>query len=467
MTPDLPQSLADSGTDFSRRLKAREVQVGVIGMGMIGLVSATLAATSGVRVRGFDVNPARSEAIKAGALTFEYRQDLERVLKSGDLKLVASAQEAVENSDIVIICVSTSVDALGAPDTSAVVKASTEVGRHLRKGSIMVYESTLPLGTARKMMAMIESMRGFRVGVDFGLAVCPERYNQLDPAQPHIVRGCKDGCIGIAQIPRVFGCSDPSTSEIVRAYYSFLLVSPPRFLSSPEAAEATKIIENTFRMVNIAFANEASRILLANGLDPFEVIEAASKKPFGFLAHYPGPGVGGECIPVVSKYLVDAGKKVGAASDLVQAASIVNDEMPRVFIEELRQGLREAGKPLKGATIGLMGVAFRRNTDDVRLSPTMVFASLLEKEGARVLAHDPYVKKSSLRQGTLEEVAEGADALVLLTDHDAYKDADLRSLASRMKPRAVFVDTRHFYPVTRVREAGLIYRGWAAKDRKE
>ena len=420
--------------------------LGVIGLGYVGLPLAVEAGQAGIRVLGFDVNEAVADLVNAGD---SHIQDVpaEHVatLRNSNLLEATTDMARLTECDVISICVPTPLSKTRDPDVSYILAASESVAAGLRKGQLVVLESTTYPGTTREVMLPALEATGLRVGEDFHLCFSPER---VDPGNP---------TWHTKNTPKVIGgITAECTAAGVAFYEAFLDTLVP--VSSTEAAEMAKILENTFRAVNIGLVNETALIAERLGVDVWEVIDAAATKPFGFMKFTPGPGLGGHCIPVDPHYLSWKMRTLNYKTRFIELASEINSEMPYFVVDKVREALNRQRKAVNGASVLLLGVAYKRDIDDVRESPALDVLKLLVEDGASVSYHDPFVPELRDEGADLESVelsdsalAE-ADAVVILTDHSAFDYGRIVREA-----RAV-VDARHVAP----RPAGA-GPGWIVK----
>jgi UDP-N-acetyl-D-glucosamine dehydrogenase len=414
------------------KIESREARVGVVGLGYVGLPLAVEFADAGFSVLGFEAAAEKVEALQQGR---SYVRDVpdEQVataVRAGRLTGTLDFDRLSE-VDAICICVPTPLGKTGDPDVSFIMAATESIQRTIREGQLVVLESTTYPGTTRELLlpALTDDGR-LRVGVDFFLSFSPER---VDPSNP---------VWKITNTPKVVGGITAECARVTEALYS-TVIEHVIIVSSTEAAELTKLLENTFRSVNIALANEMAVVCDKLGVDVWEVITAAATKPFGFMKFTPGPGLGGHCIPVDPHYLSWKMKTLDYKTRLIELASEINAEMPRYVTEKAAALLNEHGKPVKGSNIVVIGVAYKRDTDDTRESPALDIIQLLAEKGAQVEYHDPLVP--SLRHEGQdmdsvplnEQLLDAADVIVIVTDH-AVVDYEL----IRRSGRPV-VDTRN------------------------
>ena len=411
---------------------SRHPLLGVVGLGYVGLPLAAAAVSRGVRVIGFDVVQGVVDGVNAGR---SHIQDLSsaEVADAGRRGLLEATTDMsrLGRCDAVAICVPTPLSRTRDPDISHILAATEAVAATLARGQLIVLESTTYPGTTREVVLPILRESGLEPGEDFFLCFSPER---VDPGN----KVWKTG-----NTPKIIGGITPACTEAGAAFYG-RFVEEMVAVSSAEAAELAKILENAYRAVNIGLVNEMAIIADRLGLDIWEVIEAAATKPFGFMKFTPGPGLGGHCLPVDPHYLSWKMRTMDYRTRFIDMASEINAEMPTFVVGKVREALNGAGKPVNGSRILLLGVAYKKDVDDVRESPAMAILDLLERDGAEVGYHDPHVPQWPTRDGrTLQSVPLGddllrdADAVVIVTDHSRF-DAERIFELSR-----VLVDARN------------------------
>lgn len=408
--------------------------LGVIGLGYVGLPLAVEAGQAGIDVIGFDVKQSVADLVNDGQ---SHIQDVppEHVakLRADGVLEATTDMSRLSECDVVSICVPTPLSKTRDPDVSYILAASESVAAGLRKGQLVVLESTTYPGTTREVMLPALEATGLQVGTDFHLCFSPER---VDPG---------NATWHTKNTPKVIGGITPEcTAAGVAFYENFLDTMVP--VSSSEAAEMTKILENTFRAVNIGLVNETALIAERLGVDVWEVIDAAATKPFGFMKFTPGPGLGGHCIPVDPHYLSWKMRTLNYKTRFIELASEINSEMPYFVVDKVREALNRQRKAVNGATVLLLGVAYKRDIDDVRESPALDVLKLLLEDGASVSYHDPFVSELHEEGVDLESIdltdaaLTGADAVVILTDHS---DFDYERV---VRESEVLVDARHVAP---------------------
>jgi UDP-N-acetyl-D-glucosamine dehydrogenase len=402
------------GDDLERKIRDRSAQLGVIGLGYVGLPLAVEMAQKGFRVTGIDIDGSKVESVNAG---ISYILDVpnESLRAAVDSRTIRATQSfaAVESLDTISICVPTPLRKTKDPDLSYILAAVEAVHNHLRPGKLIILESTTYPGTTREIVLPILGKSGLKAGRDFFLAFSPER---VDPGNKAFTT---------RNIPKVIGGITPRCTALASLLYQqFLDCTVP--VSSPESAEMVKLLENTFRSVNIALANEMARMCRKFGINVWEVIDAAKTKPFGFMPFYPGPGLGGHCIPVDPYYLAWKAKMNGFEPRLIELAAVINNEMPAFTINWIADALNKNKKSLNGSHILALGIAYKRDTNDTRESPSLDVVKGLQEKGAIVSYSDPHVPFIKLEDKKMKstsitpEVLNSMDCAVILTDHSAF-----------------------------------------------
>ena len=418
---------------FDDRIAQRTATIGIVGLGYAGLPLALAFAEAGFDVTGIDLNERRVRAVQ------EHRSYLvdvpEERYKGLDGELTATADyAAVRELDALTICVPTPLSKTRTPDLNYIVSAAESVGSNIKPGQLIVLQSTTHPGTTEEVvLPILEERSGGKVGKDFFLGYAPER---VDPGNEHFT---------IKNTPKlVAGVTEECLRRTALLYETIVDTVQP--VSSPMVAETAKLHENTFRAVNIALANELALMCDRLGISPWEVIEAASSKPFGFLPHYPGPGLGGDCIPVVPHFLAWRLREYGYSARLIEAAHEINASMPLYVVQKISDALNDAGRPINGSRLLLLGMAYKADVHDTRESPSLEIMRQLIQRGADVRYCDPWVGEVDLDGQThssvewaTDEVA-GADCVVVLTPHTRFSDEPLWEHAK------LVVDTRHVVP---------------------
>jgi len=423
------------------KLQARTATVGVIGLGYVGLPLALLFEESGFPVIGFDVDPEKTRALSEGRSYIRHIGP-EKVAKAFASGRIAATTDfdRIAGCDAIIVCVPTPLGEHREPDLSFIRITAEEIGKRLKQGQIVILESTTYPGTTREVLLPRLEASGLKCGIDFFLAFSPERE---DPGNEKY---------NTKTIPKVVGGIDPDSQRVAVALYAAAVetVVP---VSSPEVAEAAKLLENIFRAVNIALANEMKIVLDRMGIDVWEVIEAAKSKPFGFMPFYPGPGLGGHCIPLDPFYLTWKAAEHGVWARFIELAGEINTSMPKYVVTRTMMALNEYGKSMRGSKILVLGLSYKADIDDDRESPSFEIIELLQEYGAEVQYCDPYVpvarpgRKHDLGLRSVpceaEEFAK-YDAIILSTPHRQFREASLYSGAR------LIIDTRNAVPRERV-----------------
>ncbi len=406
--------------DLLNKIKSQTANIGVIGLGYVGLPLAVEKAKAGFVVLGFDVQCEKVDMVNRGEnyIGDIVPQDLKDLVSSGHLSATCDFDRLIE-CDVVAICVPTPLDKFKQPDLSYIVNSAKEISKRMHKDMLVVLESTTYPGTTEEVVKPILEESGLKVGKDFHLAFSPER---VDPGNLRYKTH---------NTPKVVGGCTPECTEIARTLYSIVLGADVFTVSSPKEAEATKILENTFRIVNCALANEMAIVYDKMGINVWEVIAAASTKPFGFIPFYPGPGVGGHCIPLDPFYLTYKAREYDYHTKLIELAGEINDGMPNYVVERLMDILNEHGKALSRSKIMLLGIAYKGDIDDLRESPALKVWEELEKKHAQVVFHDPYCKTACWKGKEVasvelsEEEIKSCDAVVITTLHTKNVDYQL------------------------------------------
>lgn len=405
-------------SELKQRIEQHDSLLGVIGLGYVGLPLISAFFRKGFRVMGFDVDQRKVEQLSAGRSYIKHIDSAEvsEWKESGRFEATADVSRLAE-PDVLLICVPTPLNDSRDPDLTYVEETTQAIAATLRPGQLIILESTTYPTTTRDVMLPILAESGLQVGTDFFLAYSPERE---DPGNPDYTA---------AGIPKVVGGHDPASLDLATALYSQAIVKVVP-VSSCEVAEACKILENTYRAVNIALVNELKTLFDRMGIDVWEVINAAKTKPFGFQAFYPGPGLGGHCIPIDPFYLTWLARKQGLATRFIELAGEVNSRMPEYVITRLAEFLNERSKPIKGSKILLLGVAYKKDVDDPRESPSFVLMEELLRRGADLSYNDPHVPHlPKMRHHDLPEmesveltpeVLAAQDCVLIATDHSAY-----------------------------------------------
>lgn len=417
--------------------------VAVVGLGYVGLPLAVRASERGYRVIGYDTNTEKIALLKAGKSPIE-----DTFLKENIARFPFDATNESKKlalADIILICVPTPVDESFYPDLEPVISASELIAAHAKKGALVVLESTVNPGVSEEIVRPIFEKAGYKIGTDLYLAHCPERINPGDTKW------------NVTNIPRVVGSFDAKGLALAYDFYSSIVDGEIRKMKSIREAEAVKIVENSFRDINIAFVNELARSFDVLNIDVKDVILGAATKPFAFMAHYPSCGVGGHCIPVDPYYLIERAKQSGFDHKFLKIAREINNSMPAYTVELLQDALNTVKLPLNGTKVGVLGLSYKANIDDVRESPAFKVIKHLEKHGAKVETFDPHVKKRSSVK-SLEALLKKSTALVLVTDHAEFKDTLTPALLKKHGIK-VIIDGKNCLDKVAFSKSGIIYKG--------
>lgn len=398
------------------KIRSRKAVVGVIGLGYVGLPLGMAFAEQGFQTVGLDVDPTKVDSITRGESYIQHISSgpLSRLTGDGRLRATTDFSQAAV-CDALIICVPTPLSDAREPNLDYVRAAGKAIAPHLGNGQIVVLESTTYPGTTEEVLLPILEERGHRAGIDFHLAFSPERE---DPNNLSFTT---------TRIPKLVGGCTPACLDVAVALYGSVIekVIP---VSSPRVAELAKLLENIFRCVNIALVNELKMLCDRMDLDVWEVIDAAATKPFGFMPFYPGPGLGGHCIPVDPFYLTWKARHFDFSTRFIELAGEINTTMPYYVVQRTIEALNGKGRSVQGSNLLVLGVAYKKDVDDMRESPAVRVMELLEKKGARLSFHDPYVARAESHKSPgkawdrvelTDEILAGADAVLILTDHSS------------------------------------------------
>jgi UDP-N-acetyl-D-glucosamine dehydrogenase len=424
--------------DLLKKIDSREAVIAVIGMGYVGLPLAVEFAEEGYRVIGVELSERKVDSLNRGESYIpDVPTELVHELSEKGLLSATTDYSVITDVDVISICVPTPLRKTKDPDMSYIIAASNEIAKYAQPGTLIVLESTTYPGTTDELITPRIAHNGFEVGEDVFICFSPER---IDPG---------NAVYGVRNTPKIMGGATPHCSELGVALYSQIIdeVVP---VSSTRAAEMVKLLENTFRAVNIALVNEIALMCDRLDVNVWEVIDAASTKPYGFMTHYPGPGLGGHCIPIDPLYLSWKMKTLNYNARFIELATEVNSSMPLYVVEKVIDALNEARKPVNGSKILVLGVAYKPNIDDSRESPAIDIIGLLQERGGEITYHDPYIA-SLVHEGVdmestplTEEGVREADCVVIITNHAVFDYAWLGETAS------IIVDTRN--AMTNIRE---------------
>ncbi|MEC1719151.1 nucleotide sugar dehydrogenase [Schinkia azotoformans] len=415
MTVLSSKDLSTLAESLIEKFQNKTAIIGVVGLGYVGLPLAVEKAKAGFHVIGFDVQEKRTDMVNNGInfIGDVVDDDLRKIVQDKRLKATTD-YSLISEVDAVAICVPTPLDMYQQPDTSYVEASTKEISKYIKPGMLVVLESTTYPGTTEELVRPILEGSGLRCGEDFFLAYSPER---VDPGNKHFKT---------KNTPKVVGGVTNDCTKVAASLYRSVLEGEVHEVSSPAVAEMEKIYENTFRHVNIALANEMAILCNKMGIDVWEVIDAAKTKPYGFMPFYPGPGLGGHCIPIDPFYLTWKAREYNYHTKFIELAGEINNSMPDFVVSKLMTILNKERKSLNGAKILVLGVAYKRDIDDVRESPVLNILTQLENAGANYQVADPYVAKFDLNNEIVETVAineemlKNADVVLITTDHTAF-----------------------------------------------
>lgn len=418
--------------ELIEKIKSKEAHIGIIGLGYVGLPLVMEFCKAGFRVTGFDIDPEKVALLKRGKSYIKHMSE-SRLLECLPLFSPTTDFSKLAETDCVIICVPTPLNKYREPDMSFVFNTTKTIAQYLRKGQLIVLESTTYPGTTDEDMRPMLEETGLKAGKDFYLAFSPERE---DPNN-------KD--FSTSTIPKVVGGYTENCLTVAKALYDSVVVKTVP-VSSTRVAEATKLLENIYRSVNIALVNELKMLFDRMGIDIWEVIEATKTKPFGFHAFYPGPGLGGHCIPIDPFYLTWKAREYEFSTRFIELAGEINTHMPYYVIQKTLEALNKNSKSIKGAKVLILGLAYKKNVDDPRESPSLKLIELLQEMGAEVDYHDPYIprppkmRKYKLEKSSVPLTADTLkkyDCVVIATDHADYDPEFI------LKNSRIIVDTRN------------------------
>jgi len=405
---------AEIRAQLVRQIEARTARIAVIGLGYVGLPLAVEFAHAGFAVAGVDIDEQKIRTInEGGSYVRDVKAEAVAEMLAGGRLQATSDYSCLADADIIIVCVPTPLRKTKDPDISYILDAAGQIREHLRPGRLIVLESTTYPGTTDEVLLPLFEQGGLQLDRDFLLAFSPER---VDPGNPKF---------NTRNIPKLIGGVSAASGEVAALAYS-QIVAEVHLVSSARVAETAKLLENTFRSVNIALVNEIAQLCHALQVDVWEVIEAAATKPFGFMPFFPGPGIGGHCIPLDPQYLFWKGRMHGFEARFIGLADVTNSAMPAYVVSLISDALNGQHKCVKGASILLLGIAYKRDVGDVRESPALEIIDLLERKGARVTYCDPHVpslqlgKELRTAQACDEQTIRAADCVVIVTNHSAF-----------------------------------------------
>ncbi|MEO7904785.1 MAG: nucleotide sugar dehydrogenase [Candidatus Saccharimonadales bacterium] len=418
--------------------------IAVVGLGYVGLPLALLATNKKFTVFGLDIDQRKIDSL---ATKKSYIDDVSDEAISSSYAIFSNDFKYIEQADAVIVCVPTPVTHDKQPDLGPVKGAITSIAPYLKDGVLLVIESTINPGVCDDIvLPLVEELTGKKVGQDIYLAHCPERINPGDPKW------------NVSNINRVVGANTQVELDLAVELYAELIDGQIKPMGSLKEAEAVKVVENSFRDINIAFVNELAMSFHKLGINLENVIDGAATKPFAFMPHHPGAGVGGHCIPVDPYYLIEYAHSYGFEHEFLRLARSINEGMPQFTVDLLAEALNEIELPLKGTNVTLLGLSYKSNVGDARESPAYVIKELLEIAGAKLTIYDPYITDGSTVT-SIDESLVGADAVLLATGHDAFKSIGADLL--KQHNIRVLVDGRNIFRAHKAdfNENGIVYKG--------
>ncbi|MDD2766413.1 MAG: nucleotide sugar dehydrogenase [Candidatus Moranbacteria bacterium] len=417
--------------------------VAVIGLGYVGLPLAVRSQERGYTVIGFDLNKEKIKTLQSGKHIWKDAY-LEANIPKYPFRATSDPSD-IAPADIHIICVPTPVDSAHHPDLGPVIGACEIVATQAKKGALVVLESTVNPYVSEEVVRPIFEQHGFVIGKDIFISHCPERINPGDPKW------------NVTNIPRVVGSFEKKGLEMSLQFYRSIVDADIRPMKTIREAEAVKILENSFRNVNIAFVNEIARSFDKLDIDVKDVINGAATKPFAFMAHYPSCGIGGHCIPVDPHYLVERAKASGFDHEFLKLAIKTNNEMPEYTVERLQDALNENKMPMKGTVVGVLGLSYKANVEDIRESPSFEIIKHLKKHYSKVETFDPYVKSDSSMK-SLEAILKKSQAIIVATNHQVFIETITPTLLKKHGIK-VIIDGKNCLDRNAFQKAGIIYKG--------
>jgi nucleotide sugar dehydrogenase len=431
--------------------KNKAKTVTIIGLGYVGLPLAIRSAEKGHRVFGFDLDKKKINIIKKGKSPFkeDFIEERKELLK----KIIATTNPGViKKSDIVVVCVPTPVDEKFFPILEPLIGASELIIKNKKQGQLVIIESTINPGICEEVIMPIFKKAGLKEGQDYHIAHCPERIN---PGKDAISKG-----YNVTNIARVVGATSKKGLTLAQNFYESIIDAPIKPMGSIKEAEACKVVENSFRDINIAFVNELAKSFDKMGINVKNVIEGAATKPFAFMPHYPGRGVGGHCIPVDPYYLIERAKESGFDHKFLRVAREINNSMPNYTVELMQDLLNDAGLAMKGTNVGVMGLSYKANVDDLRESPAIKIITELKKKGSKVVRYDPYILSMSDVKNLKSFLAK-CQAIILVTNHKEFLEIEPKEYK---KNRIVaIVDGMNALPKEKIKRLGIKYHGIGRK----
>lgn len=429
---------------MANKVKVKKEVVTVVGLGYVGLPLAVLAVEKGYKVFGVAKGRGGVNKINKGINTLKDDPSLDETISKKKIK-ADTKFDCVKKSDIVLVCVPTPVDAFYTPDLGPVKDAVNKIAKNMKRGQLIVIESTINPGVCEEVVLPILEATGYKVGKDFYLAHCPERINPGDPKW------------NVSNIPRCVGAVTKKGAQIAAKFYKSILDGEVRIMKSIKEAEATKIVENSFRDINIAFVNELALSFDKLGIDIFDVLQGSSTKPFAFMAHYPSIGVGGHCIPVDPYYLIERARLSGFDHKFLKLAREINNHMPYYTVKALQRNLNSLKIPMNGAKVGVLGLSYKANVGDIRESPSEKVIAYLQELGADVHVFDSYFPERNTEK-TLDNTMKKVDAIILATNHKEFLEKLTPAYIKKHKIKVV-VDGKNALNKEGIINKKILYKG--------
>lgn len=429
---------------MTKKINRKKEIITVVGLGYVGLPLAVLATAKGYKVYGVAKDRKKISLLNKGVNTLPDAPELEETIQTKKIQASASF-EAVKKSDIVIVCVPTPVDKFYNPDLTPVKSATKSLAKYLKKGALVIIESTINPGVCEEVVLPILEATGKKVGKDFNLAHCPERINPGDPKWH------------VGNIPRCVGAITKAGGQRAAKFYRTIIDGEIRVMKSIKEAEATKIVENSFRDVNIAFVNELALSFDKLGIDLYDVLQGSSTKPFAFMAHYPSIGVGGHCIPVDPYYLIERARLSGFDHKFLKLAREINNKMPFYSVKALQWNLNQLKMSMKGAKVGVLGLSYKANVGDIRESPSEKVIEYLNELEADVHVFDPYFPERNTEK-TLDACMSKVDAIILATNHKMFLEKVTPAYLKKYKIKVV-IDGKNILDKEGIIAKKIFYKG--------
>ncbi len=422
--------------------KEKNQTVGVVGLGYVGLPLAVRAKERGYNVLGFERTQEKADIINSGKSPIE-DEYLEENLPKNPIEATTDTSR-IKECDIVLICVPTPVDEFHNPDIGPVRGATESISKNLKPGALVVLESTVNPGVSEEIVRPIFEADGHEIGKDVFIAHCPERINPGDPKW------------NVTNIPRVVGAFTKEGLKKAVDFYESIIDGKIKPMKHIREAEACKVVENSFRDINIAFVNELAKSFDVLGIDVKDVIDGAATKPFAFMPHYPGRGIGGHCIPVDPYYLIERAKRAGFDHKFLRTSRSINNSMPSYTVELLQDKLNEVKMPLNGTKVGVLGIAYKPNIDDDRESPYYEIVKELRKHKAEIISYDPHIMRRS-DVDSMKELLEKSEAIIFVTNHKEFDELNGEML--KKNNIKVIIDGMNTLDKEDIEKAGVIYKG--------